>query len=363
MIGIIGAGPTGLAIAYLLKERGVEFHILERGSIGHTWKNQYESLHLNSIREVSCLPGLAMPKSYPVFPSAAQFASYLEQYARTFDLPVRTAEVQEVRPADPGFDVRTDRGTMHYTTVIIASGIWASPHHPYADPAPFRGEVLHASQYRTAHPFKGKRVLVVGAGSTASDIAVDLVENVSFIGMSIAHGVNIVPPITSPLVFKMYRTIYENAWLFHLLRPALVKMRADHRAIGLPNHPLADTQIGYSVILGNKLVDAVKTGQVHTYPAFTGFTAHGARFVDGNEVAFDTIIFATGYRPAVQFARQCFEMHADGYPIVDRYRSTKYKDLYLVCPGRDYEHNIGWLPSLERTATLVVNQILSASRR
>jgi putative flavoprotein involved in K+ transport len=138
-------------------------------------------------------------------------------------------------------------------------------------------------------------------------------------------------------------------------------MRADHGSIGLPNHPLADSQIGYSVILGNKLVDAVKAGGIKTFPAFTGFTKDGAVFADGSEIGFDTIIFATGYRPAIQFAVNCFEMDADGYPIVNSYQSTKYKDVYFVCPDKDYEHNIGWLPSLERTAKAVVHQIIPAN--
>jgi len=161
-------------------------------------------------------------------------------------------------------------------------------------------------------------------------------------------------------VFEIFRTIFETDWLYKLLRPLLVKMRPDHSALGLPNHPLADTQIGYSVILGNKLVDAVKAGSIKTFPAFTGFTKSGTIFADGQEVDFDTIIFATGYKPAIQFAVNCFEMDAEGYPVVERYQSTKYKGIYWVCPDKDYEHNIGWLPSLERMANNVANKIIPA---
>jgi len=363
MIGIIGAGSTGLAIAYLLKKRRIDFQIIERDSVGYTWKNQYESLHLNSLRDVSSLPGLPMPKSYPIFPSAAEFASYLEQYAEIFALPFQKAEVREINHRGSGFEALTNRGNLYYETVIIATGIWAMPHHPYANSSPLSGEVLHASEYRTADPFAGKRVLVVGSGASAGDITVDLIKSAAFVGMSIAHGVNIVPPITSLTVHKIFKTIFENDRLFKLIHPLLIRIREDHSSIGLPTHPKADTKIGYSVILGNELVDAVKAGKISTFPAFTGFTAHGAIFADQHEVDFDTIIFATGYRPAIHFARNCFEIDADGYPILNKFQSIKYKNIYFVGPGRDYRQSIGWLTSLERTANAVVKEIISANHK
>ncbi len=360
MIGIIGAGPTGLAIAYLLKKRGVDFQILERESVGHTWKNQYESLRLNSLRDASSLPGMRMPKSYPIFPPATQFVSYLEQYAKEFELPIQKAEVREIKFTKSGFEARTDAGSHYYQTIVIATGIWSRPHHPYAYSSPFSGQVLHASEYRTADPFAGKRVLVVGSGSSAGDIAVDLGASAAFVGMSIAHGVNIIAPITSATVFKIFRAIFESATLFKLIQPVLVKIRQDYSSIGLPTHPLADTQIGYSVIPGDKLVNAVKAGKVSVFPAFRNFTAGGAVFTDQHEVGFDAIIFATGYRPALDFARNCFEMDSDGCPVLDRCRSTKYKNLYFAGPGRNYEHNVGWLPSLAKIAKAVVNEIAPA---
>lgn len=360
MIGIIGAGPTGLAIAYLLKQRGVDFQIVERDSVGYTWKNQYEALRMNSLRDVSSLPGMEMPKSFPVFPSAAQFASYLEQYAKTFDFPIRTAEVKEINFRDTRFELLTNQATVNYRTVIIATGIWSQPYHPYADSSPFSGEVLHASQYRTADRFAGKRVLVVGSGASAGDLTVDLTKSASSVGMSIAHGVNIVQPITSVAVFRIFRAFFENDKLFKLIHPLLVKMRQDHSSIGLLTHPQADTQLGYSVIVGDELIQAVKAGKICPFPAFTGFTAKGAMFADQREFDFDAIIFATGYRPALQFARNCFEMDAAGYPFLNQFRSTKYTDVYFVGPSSNYGHAIGWLPSLKKAANAAVIEIVPA---
>lgn len=361
MIGIIGAGPTGLASAYLLKKHGVDFQMIERDSVGSTWKNQYASLRLNSLRDTSALPGLPMPRSYPAFPSAVQFEAYLKQYAETFKFPIQKAEVKEIRPQNSAFEVVTNEGIFSYQTVIIATGIWSAPHHPYANSSPFSGQVLHASKYRTASPFAGKRVLVVGSGASAGDIAVDLVNTAAYVGISIAHGVNIVQPLTSVTAFQIYRAIFEHPWLFKLVRPLLVKTRTDYSSIGLPNHPLVDTQIGYSIIMGDSLVKAVQAGKVNTFSAFKSFTERGAIFADGCAADFDAILFATGYRPAIHFARNCFEMDADGYPQLNEFRSTRHKNIYFVCPGRDYEHNIGWLPSLEKNAKMVVRQILTAT--
>jgi hypothetical protein len=82
MIVIVGAGPAGLALAHELQRRGVDYRVLEGGVVGESWRNHYDRLHLHTLKEVSGLPGLAMPDSYPPFPAGIQFHRYLARYAK-----------------------------------------------------------------------------------------------------------------------------------------------------------------------------------------------------------------------------------------------------------------------------------------
>jgi len=204
MIVIVGAGPAGLALAHELQRRGLAYRVLERGVGGESWRNHHDRLHLHTLKEVSGLPGLAMPDSYPPFPAGIQFHRYLARYAEEQCLNIEIGVTVERATFDGArWHLATNRGTLAAATLVVATGIWSTPRRAHLPgEGEFGGAILHARDYRNADPFAGRRVLVVGAGNSGSDIAVDLREHGVETAIAVRDGVAFVPRPTSPLAMR-----------------------------------------------------------------------------------------------------------------------------------------------------------------
>ncbi len=348
MILIIGAGAAGLAMAYELGQRGIHNQVVERGEIGHTWGQHYDSLRLHTLKEVSALPGLPMPRDYPRFPSAEQVQHYLQRYAAHFALNVQphTEVLATHREAD-GWRVTTSAGEYFATALVLATGIWSTPYcPPFEGESTFGGAILHASQYQNAAPFRGQRVLVVGTGNSGSEMAVELSEGGAKVGLSVRGGSVFVPYPRSAWLMR------AAAWFFRHAPPPvgealLRRIRRDFASVGLPlpNRPLLEA---YPVV-GFELPEAVAAGQVRRFGDIERFVPGGVRFCDGREASFDTVILATGYRPTVQLARGSLILDERGRPRVDgRWRSVV--DPRLICVGFHYPATEGWLQAIGRVA-------------
>ncbi|HEX7308482.1 flavin-containing monooxygenase, partial [Lentzea sp.] len=177
---VIGAGQSGLATAHALITRGLRPLVLEAGDdpVG-SWPHYYNSLTLFSPARYSALPGLQFPGDPERYPHRDEVVAYLRSYAEHLDADIRTGHrVTEVLHSN-GYRVSTAGGTTFTAPLVIAAtGGFGSPHRP-ALPGlgDFPGTVLHAAQYRTYEPFQGQRVIVVGAGNSAVQIAAELAEH------------------------------------------------------------------------------------------------------------------------------------------------------------------------------------------
>jgi cation diffusion facilitator CzcD-associated flavoprotein CzcO len=361
LIIIVGGGPAGLALAYYLQQNHVPYRVLERAEIGHAWNNHYDRLHLHTLKQVSALPGLAMPADYPPFPSARQFQAYLAGYARHFDLQVETGvEVLSARHNHTGWLIHTNRGVEQARFLVAATGIWSRPYLPLLPGQEmFPGSIIHASDYRNAATYRGRRVLVVGAGNSGSEIAVDLSE----------HGVETAIAIRSGLVFVPYprsAAVMDGlAWLFRTLpRPAgdqlLRRARRDfsHLGVALPDGKLIDA---YPVV-GYALPRALAAGRVQRFSELVQLLGDQAVFVDGRQHIVDDIILATGYRPALDFVTGELDFAAQGHPRLDAAgRSLRQPRLY--CVGYDYPATEGWLQALGRVTRRAAAMIAADYRR
>jgi putative flavoprotein involved in K+ transport len=344
MITIIGAGPAGLAMGYALQQRKLPFTILERHTIGHAWRNHYDRLHLHTLKEVSGLPGRPMPANYPPFPSAAQVHAYLADYATHFNLPIETGvDVQQLTPTPEGWQLATGAGERTAGAVVLATGIWSTP---FITPVPgresFGGSVIHSAFYRNPTPYIGKRVLVVGAGNSGSEIAVDLAAAGVEVELAVRSGVVFVPCPASPAAVQF------GAWLYATL-PAplgealLQRTRPDFSHLGLPR-PAGPLLEAYPTV-GFQLPEAVERGRIHTRPALERFSPGTAHFADGSSAPFDAVIMATGYRASLQPAAHLVQTDAAGRPLVDRHwRALGQRHLY--CVGYRYPATAGWLQSI-----------------
>ncbi len=174
---IIGAGQAGLALSRQLTDAGHEHVLLERGRIGERWRSQrWDSLVLLTPNWLNVLPGAPGHEHSDGFLAREQVVSYLEAYARSFGAPVEEGvAVEAVEPTRNGFRVRTDRGAWLAANVVVATGDAADPHVPAeAAAAPARLAQLHARDYRSPDALPDGGVLVVGAGASGQQIALEL---------------------------------------------------------------------------------------------------------------------------------------------------------------------------------------------
>lgn len=348
MITIVGAGAAGLAMAQALQRRGLSSVVLEQGAIGETWAHHYDRLHLHTHKGASSLPGLPMPAAYPPFPSAAQVQAYLQQYARHFQLQVETGVVVESAAYQQGrWQLGTSRGYRTATVLIAATGIWGCPVIPALPGTDlFGGQIIHASAYRNPAPFVGKRVLVVGAGNSGSEIAAELARAGVATALSIRGGAAFVAPPRSAHVMRWNDTL-ARLLPQSVIDRTLALSRPDYRGIGLPlpAHRPADA---YPVV-GFDLPLAVAAGHISVYGALTGYSPGQARFAGGRTLACDTVILATGYRPALTFLRGQLLYDDAGKPLVDAYWRA-IGQQHLVCVGYSYPTTAGWLQTIGRVA-------------
>jgi cation diffusion facilitator CzcD-associated flavoprotein CzcO len=307
---VIGAGPAGLAAAACLKERGIDALVLEAGTaVGLSWRQRYDRLHLHTVKQHSYLPGMRFGKEVPRYPSAAQMVAYLDAYAEKFAIQPRFNEaVRRVSVSGDGAFVVETAGAAHRArAVVMATGYNRLPN-PERPPGAerFQGQLLHAASYRNAEPFAGKSVLVVGAGNTGAEIALELAERGAKPTLAVRTPVNVVPrdflglptQVTSirmsraPIALGdslgrlISRLVFGNLARFGLVRPELGPLSA----IKLRRRiPLID--IG--------TIAAIKDGRITVKPAVDHFTPRGAVFADSSEDEFQAVVLATGYGPGL----------------------------------------------------------------
>jgi cation diffusion facilitator CzcD-associated flavoprotein CzcO len=160
---VVGAGPAGLVAAAELGRRGLDALVLERGSgVGESWRSRYEGLRLNTMRQLSAIRGMRIPRSAGRYPSREAFIEYLESYARHHRLEVRfgvTAERVD-RGDDGDWRVRTDAGDVSAPHVVIAGGWDRVPVVPeWPGRESFTGELLHSAELRRPADHAGRDVL------------------------------------------------------------------------------------------------------------------------------------------------------------------------------------------------------------
>ncbi len=177
---IIGAGPAGLATAGALRAAGIGALVLERSDdVGASWRGHYDRLHLHTVRWLSGLPGLPIPASEGHWVSRDGVIRYLEAYAAHHRIDVRSGfDVTAIKRDGAGWLLCSEDGELHAAQVVVATGYNHTPKLPdWPGRDSFAGELIHAARYRNGEPYAGRDVLVVGAGNTGAEIAVDLAEH------------------------------------------------------------------------------------------------------------------------------------------------------------------------------------------
>lgn len=195
---IVGGGPAGLAVGACLREHSVPFVILERADcIASLWQNRtYDRLKLHLPKQFCQLPKVPFPDDFPEYPSRKQFIDYLESYARRFDLRPRFNESVVSAKYDGTcglWRVRTSTEVEYICRwLVAATGENAESVVPEMDGIrEFGGEVIHACDYKSGEPYRGKRVLVVGCGNSGMEVCLDLTHHDAFPFMVVRDSVRI----------------------------------------------------------------------------------------------------------------------------------------------------------------------------
>ena len=338
-ICIIGAGSSGIAVAKALHDKGIGFEICEKGSdIGGMWRYgndngmscAYRSLHIDTSRDNLGYSDFPVSADKPDFLSHTDVLAYLEAYADRFDARRRirfNCEVTALARDRLGWRVTTTQDgqqeTRHYGAVIVANGHLWDPRWP-SFPGAFGGDAIHASQYRTAQPFDDRKVLVVGLGNSAVDIAVDLCRRASHVALSTRTGAHIMPKYLMGIPTDRWSAFFSR----RLNLPTTVTRRimarlarlalGDQTRFGVPRpaHPLWREH----TTLSQELLPYIGHGWISMRPDIEAFDDRDVVFTDGTREKFDAIIYATGYKASFPFlAPEIFAVPEDG-GMVELYR-------------------------------------------
>jgi putative flavoprotein involved in K+ transport len=283
---IIGGGQAGLAMGYHLARRRRPFVILEANPrIGDSWRDRWDSLRLFSPARYDGLPGMAFPAPAWSFPSRDEFADYLQAYADRFDLPVRTGvTVERLWHDGTAYLVETPGERFQADNVVVAAGFDRVPVIPEFAAELDPGIVaLHSVDYRNPGQLQLGDVMVVGAGNSGADIALELARS-HHVLLSGRHPGQIPWRINQPharVLTPMVMWAFSN--LLTVRTPAGRRMR-----------PRALAHSGPLVRV--KSADLVAAG-VERVPRTVGLRDGRPVLADGRTVDVANVVWCTGFRP------------------------------------------------------------------
>lgn len=302
---IVGASITGLASAASLQKKGLQYVVIEKQSqVAAPWRNHYDRLHLHTNKRVSHLPYKKFDSSIPRYPSRQQVVDYLEDYQKAFNIqPVFNTEATLIKKEGDFWITDTTSGTFTSKYLIMATGICGKPKPvSFKGMETFPGPILHSSAFKTGKDFIGQRVLVVGFGNSACEIAMDLYEQQAIPAMAVRSPVNVIPrdilgiPILeisqwmSHLPPSLADTI--NAPLMRLLFGDITKLGLKKKPYG----PFEEIRKERSIpVLDIGTLKHLRKGHIKIYGNLEYIAGKRVYFTDGKEEDFDAIVAAIGY--------------------------------------------------------------------
>ncbi len=340
---VVGGGQAGLAVGYFLKKSKSDFIILdENDNIGASWEKRWDSLHLFTPSKYDGLPGMKFPMEKNSFPAKNQVARYLEDYAEQFKLPVQLkVKVKKISLNNGTFLLDTSNGVYHAEKVVVASGTHPVPKIPaFALQLSPEIEQIHSSEYKNPDMIGTGDVLVVGAGTSGVEIALEVSnERKTYISGN--------PTFHVPdRVLKYAGNLY---WLFirHVLTiktPIGRKVKSKVLKGGGPLINISVEDLDKAGVIRLERMKGVENG----LPVME----------DGTVVNVKTVIWCTGFKPDFSWI-DIDILNATGWPDTMRGISTKQKGLFFM--GMPFQFGLasGLVGGVGRDAKYVVEKLVS----
>jgi len=338
---VIGAGQAGLAAGYFLRKLNEDFIILDQGrQVGDSWRQRWDSLRLFTPSQHDGLPGFPFPAIRGTLPTKEDMADYLFNYAAKFSLPVElNTKVIELRKTSEGYEIITSKGSLFSDFVIVTTGA-----NPIANIPAFAGQLdkkivqIHSSEYKDPIHFLALTTLVVGAGTSGVEIAIELSKSRTTMlsGRPTPH----IPDF----VFRYAGILYW--WFAHniLTTNTPIGRKVRHKILS-SGAPLISVSI-----------DDVKKAKVEHLPRLKGTQNGLPQLEDDRLVSVDSIIWATGYKPDFSWIKFSTTDNK-GWPVTKRGVSENSIGLYFIGMIFQFGLTSGLVGGVGRDAAYIVKHL------
>ncbi|MFD5003518.1 NAD(P)-binding domain-containing protein [Streptomyces mutabilis] len=318
---VIGAGQAGLAAAHHLRRTGFEperdFVVLDHSpGPGGAWQFRWPSLTYGKVHGMHALPGMELTGADPARPSAEVIGEYFAAYEKTFDLRVRRpVDVRAVREGTGGrLLVETSAGNWSTRALINATGTWDRPFWPrYPGQETFRGRQLHTAQYAGPEEFAGQRVVVVGGGASGTQ-----------------HLLELAPYAAATTWVTRRPPVFREGPFDEEAGRAAVALVEERVRQGLPPKSVVSVT---GLPLNDVIRAGLESGVLNRLPMFDRITEEGVEWADGRRVAADVILWATGFRAAIDHLAPLRLREAGGGIRVEGTRAVADPRIHLVGYG------------------------------
>lgn len=329
-MAVIGAGCSGItALKNLLQSKVGEVICYEQNDqVGGNWifsaseshSSVCETTHIISSKKLSEYVDFPMPDHYPDYPSHQQVLAYFQSYAAHFDLyphiQFNTSVQRAEKIAHEQWRLTLSNGQVEiFDFLVVANGHHSVPRMPEL-PGSFNGRILHSHSYKTNVPFRNERVLVIGAGNSACDCAVEISRVASHVSLSVRSPQYIIPKffLGKPTdTFNASMSWVPN-WIAEPLRQLSLWLQVGrYTDYGLEQPNFSTTKAHPT--LNSELLYKIRHGKVHPRRGIRAIQGDTVTFIDGKNEAFDTILAATGYKITFPFFEKDFISYEDAIRI------------------------------------------------